>query len=265
MSELIKVARTDQLPVGARKLCTIEDRRIALFNLGGTLYAIDNHCPHRDGPVAAGELNDSVVTCPWHGWRFNVTDGRCLEDGANLRCYPVHIEGGDVLVDVSPADGGDSDDGIYCYLVRYGALGHVGRVGSINRIACRRGDRVVVNTDRGVELAEVLEAPKDGEGRSNQERPTGELLRAATDEDREREADLGDLHDRVLKASEELISQRGLLVTAMDAEQLFDGQTIIVYYLGEPTEELGPVAVELSKTADNRRVQFQPNEPVGSK
>ena len=97
MSELIKVARTDQLPVGARKLCTIEDRRIAIFNLDGTLYAIDNHCSHRDGPVGAGELNDVVITCPWHGWRFNVTSGRCLEDGANLRCYPVHVEGSDVF------------------------------------------------------------------------------------------------------------------------------------------------------------------------
>ena len=58
MSELIKVARTDQLPVGARKLCNIEDRRIAIFNLRGTLYAIDNRCTHRDGPVGTGEQSD---------------------------------------------------------------------------------------------------------------------------------------------------------------------------------------------------------------
>jgi len=51
MSELIKGARTDQLPVGACKLCTIKDRRIAIFNLDGFLYAVDNHCSHRDGPV----------------------------------------------------------------------------------------------------------------------------------------------------------------------------------------------------------------------
>ena len=150
-----------------------------------------------------------------------------------------------------------SEECIYRYLVRYGALGHVGRVGSINLIPCRRGDRVVVNTDRGVELAGVLDASQEGVGRPDQERPAGELLRVATDEDRQREADLGDLHRRVLNASIELISERGLSVTAMDAEQLFDGQTIIVYHLGEPTEKLGPVAVDLSKKADNRRVQFQ--------
>ena len=163
---------------------------------------------------------------------------------------------------MTPTDESNSDDDIYCYLVRYGALGHVGRVGSINRIPCRRGDRVVVNTDRGVELAEVLEAPKDGEGRSNQERPAGELLRVATDGRQTTRSRPGRSTPTSAQASEELISQRGLSVTAVDAEQLFDGQTIIVYYLGEPTEKLGPVAVELSKTADNRRVQFQPIETL---
>ena len=65
--KLIKIAEVAQLPVGVRKLCRVEDRHIALFNLDGTIYAIDNHCTHRDGPVGAGELNDDVSTCPWHG------------------------------------------------------------------------------------------------------------------------------------------------------------------------------------------------------
>ena len=262
MAELIKVARTDQLPVGACKLCISEDRRIAIFNLSGTRYAIDNHCTHRDGPVGAGELNDVVITCPWHGWRFNVITGRCLEDGEDLRCYPVHVEGNEVLVDVATTDESNSDDDIYCYLVRYGTLGHISRVGSITRISCRRGDCVVVNTNRGIELAEVLDASQDGMGCSNQERPAGELLRVATDEDRQREADLGDLHQRVLKGCQDLLSRRGLPVSAVDVEQLFDCQTIIVYYLDEPTNKLGSLAVELSKTNDNRRVQFQPMETL---
>jgi sulfite reductase (ferredoxin) len=264
MAKLTKVARTDELPEGARKLCNVEDRRIAVFNLAGTLYAIDNHCPHRDGPVGAGELNDVVITCPWHGQQFNVTNGHCLEGGADLRCYPVHIESGDVLVDMTPSDSENGNDDICCYLVRYGVLGHVSRVGSIDRIPCHRGDRVVVNTDRGVELAELLETPKDEPRGSPQEKPKGELVRLATDQDRQREADLGDLHQRVLDGCQQLLSQRGLPVTAVDAEQLFDGQTIIIYYLGEPTEKLGPIAVELSKMAENRRVRFQPIETLQS-
>ncbi|MCG8585691.1 MAG: Rieske 2Fe-2S domain-containing protein [Pirellulales bacterium] len=65
--KLIKVVELDQLLPGARKLCTFEGRRIALFNLDGTTHAIDNHCTHRYGPVGAGELKDAVITCPWHG------------------------------------------------------------------------------------------------------------------------------------------------------------------------------------------------------
>ena len=54
--ELVKVAQLDQLPPGGRNLCTVADRRIALFHLDGTIYAIDNHCTHRDGPVGAAEM-----------------------------------------------------------------------------------------------------------------------------------------------------------------------------------------------------------------
>ena len=57
MARLIKVAQTEQLSSGKRKLCTVEGRRIALFNLRGTIHAIDNHCTHRDGPVGAGDTD----------------------------------------------------------------------------------------------------------------------------------------------------------------------------------------------------------------
>ena len=159
----------------------VEDRRIALFNLHGTIHAIDNHCTHRDGPVGAGELKDAVITCPWHGWRFNVTTGRCLEqEGENLRQYSVTVEGDDILIDVAETSSHDNGDDIYSYLVRYGVLGHVGRVGSNRLIPCRRGDRVVVHTDRGLEVAEVLEAPSSVADNSGEKRPAGELLRVMT-------------------------------------------------------------------------------------
>lgn len=258
MSGLIKVARTDQLPQGTRKLCTVKDRRIALFNLDGTIHAIDNHCTHRDGPVGAGELKDAVITCPWHGWRFNVTTGRCLEpEGESLRHYPVTVEGNDILIDGAETSSQDNGDDIYSYLVRYGVLGHVGRVGSNRLIPCRRGDRVVVHTDRGLEVGEALEAPSSLADNSSEKRPAGELLRVMTDEDQRQLQDLIGSDKPVLQKCQEVVAERNLPVTAVDAELLFDGQTIIVYYLGEQTEKLGPVAVELSKGADNRRVQFQ--------
>lgn len=242
-----KVAELDQLPFGARKLCSVEDRRIALFNLDGTIHAIDNHCTHRDGPVGAGELRDAVITCPWHGWRFNVTTGRCLEpQGENLRQYPVTVEGNDILIDVA-ATSSQEDGGVISYLVRYGVLGHVGRVGSNRLIPCRRGDRVVVHTDRGLELGEVLEAPSSVESSFSGNKPAGELLRVMTEDDQRQLQELNGTDKPVLQECQKLLAERDLPVTVVDAELLFDDQTIIVYFLGEQTAKLGPVAVDSAK------------------
>ncbi len=258
-AKLIKVAELDQLQPGARKLCTVDDRRIALFNLDGTIYAIDNHCTHRDGPVGAGQLNNTVITCPWHGWRFDVANGRCLEpEGNDLRQYPVSVEGNAVLIDIEAAGGREKNDGIYSCLVRYGVMGHVSRVGSNCSIPCRRGDRVIVHTDRGVEVGEVLEAPSSVAGK----RPTGELLRVMSEEDQREQERLESAHLSTLGICEKLVAERKLPITIVDVEQLFDSQTIIVHYLGELTEVLGPFAVELSNAADNCRVQFQQVESL---
>jgi nitrite reductase/ring-hydroxylating ferredoxin subunit len=242
--KLIKIAEVAQLPPGSRKLCAVEERRVALFNLNGTIHAIDNHCTHRDGPVAAGELKDAVITCPCHGWRFNVTSGRCLEAGGTpLRLYPVIIEGNDILIDVTTSSS-EADDAIYSCLVRYGVLGHVSRVGSNRLIPCSRGDRVVVRTDRGLEI--------------------GELLREMTEDDRRQLHELSGVDTPAFQNCQELLAERSIPVTAVDAELLFDDQTIIIYYLGQHTDELGPLSIELSKVAENRLVQFQPIENIES-
>ena len=262
-TKLVKVAELDQIRPGTRRLCTVEARRIALFNLDGTIYAIDNHCTHRDGPVGAGQLNDTVITCPWHGWQFNVATGHCLEPGGkNLRQYPVSVEGNVVLIDFAEAASLEKNDGIYSCLVRYGAMGHVSRVGSNRLIPCLRGDRVLIHTDRGVEVAEVLEAPNSLAGNSSEMRPTGELLRVMTEEDQREQHRLDSSNLSTLQMCSEFVAERQLPITVIDVEQLFDCETIIVHYLGECTEKLGPAAVELSNAAGNRRVQFQQIETL---
>ena len=241
----------------------MDDRRIALFNLNGTIYAIDNHCTHRDGPVGAGQLNDTVITCPWHGWQFNVATGQCLEPGGNdLRQYPVSVEGNVVLIEFVEAASPEKDDGIYSCLVRYGVMGHVSRVGSNRLIPCLRGDRVLVHTDRGVEVGEVLKAPSSLAGNSSKTRPTGELLRVMTEEDQREQQRLDSTNQSTLQMCSEFIAERQLPITVIDVDQLFDCETIIVHYLGEFTEKLGPAAVELSGVVGNRRVQFQKIESL---
>ena len=103
MSKLIKVAETKDVSPGTAKVVQAEGRSIALFNVAGTFHAIDNTCPHRGGPLGEGELADEVVTCPWHGAKFNVKTGEVLGPPARqgVQSFPVTVQGNDVLVEVA--------------------------------------------------------------------------------------------------------------------------------------------------------------------
>lgn len=72
---------------------------IAVANVDGTFCAVSNACPHADGPLGEGQLDGSVVTCPYHGWQFDVRDGRCLTNPhAPVKTYPVQVVGDAVCV-----------------------------------------------------------------------------------------------------------------------------------------------------------------------
>ena len=77
----------------------VDGRAVALFNVDGTFYAIDGTCLHRGGPVGEGDLEDTTVTCPWHGFQYNVTTGRnILDPEVGLTKHDVKVEEGVVLV-----------------------------------------------------------------------------------------------------------------------------------------------------------------------
>jgi nitrite reductase/ring-hydroxylating ferredoxin subunit len=77
----------------------VNGKTIAVFNVEGTYYAIDNTCVHRGGPLGEGEVEGQVVTCPWHGWQFNVTTGACVNNpSARVDSYQVKVEGADIKV-----------------------------------------------------------------------------------------------------------------------------------------------------------------------
>ena len=75
---------------------------IALFNVDGALYAIDNTCTHVGGSLGEGDLIDDTVSCPWHGAQFNVKTGEVLSPpaGSGVRSYAVKVEGNDVFVEL---------------------------------------------------------------------------------------------------------------------------------------------------------------------
>lgn len=99
----IRVASLDECPPGGSCECVIEDRLIALFNVAGQLFAMDGICPHQGGPLAQGRVAGRTVTCPWHGWQFDISGNR-PGSGANPApiCYPVKTDGSDILVRLDP-------------------------------------------------------------------------------------------------------------------------------------------------------------------
>jgi len=87
--------------VGTIQEFQVGEKSIALANVGGKFFAINNVCLHQGGPLGEGDLDRQVVTCPWHGWQFDVTNGQLLTNSAvTTTCYPVEIRGEDVFVDV---------------------------------------------------------------------------------------------------------------------------------------------------------------------
>jgi nitrite reductase/ring-hydroxylating ferredoxin subunit len=104
MSEFVTVATTEDIPEGTAKTVEVNGVWIALFNVAGSFFAVDNTCPHAGGPIGEGQLSGETVTCPWHGWSFNVRTGE-REGNPNITvaCCPVRVEGNKVQIAL-PAD-----------------------------------------------------------------------------------------------------------------------------------------------------------------
>ncbi len=101
MASFIKVATRAEIADGGGKTVDAAGKAIALFNVGGKFYAIDNTCKHRGGPLGEGELDGANVICPWHGWEYDVTTGANLDDpNVRVGCYAVKLDGDDILVEV---------------------------------------------------------------------------------------------------------------------------------------------------------------------
>lgn len=99
MSNFVKVANKSDIAAGSGIKVEVSGKEIALFNVDGNFCAIDDTCSHRGGPLSEGSLESCVVTCPWHGWQYDVTNGNCLTNPAiQQNKYEVKVQGEDILV-----------------------------------------------------------------------------------------------------------------------------------------------------------------------
>ncbi len=103
----VRVAALAALSPGASLAVRVGDMSIALFNVAGLIYAIDNICPHAGAPLARGALGGpggAIVTCPLHGWRFDVRTGQSPHlRGEQLRTFAVQVTDGEILVEIAGA------------------------------------------------------------------------------------------------------------------------------------------------------------------
>jgi nitrite reductase/ring-hydroxylating ferredoxin subunit len=101
VGDFVKVARKEEIPPGNGKTVDVAGVPVAIFNVGGMFHATHDTCLHQQGPLGEGTLDGNNVTCPLHGWEYDVTSGQCLTNpSVRVQKFEVKVEGDDVFVQV---------------------------------------------------------------------------------------------------------------------------------------------------------------------
>ncbi|HEX7378236.1 MAG TPA: PSP1 domain-containing protein [Pirellulales bacterium] len=132
------------------------------------------------------------------------------------------------------------------HLVRTGVLSQIGRFGSVDATRFPRGSRVIARTQRGLEIGEVLSPPIA----ESHAQPDGSILRGMTVEDELLAARLNSKRQAAYEASRRRLAESGMNVSLIDVEHLFDGQTLVFYFLGPQPGELQGMLADLAAAYD---------------
>ena len=98
---IVKIGTTRDVPDSKGKEVIVDGRKLALFKVEGQYHAIANLCLHRGGPLADGELNGHIVTCPWHGWKYDVRTGAFeIIPTLKVKAYRVELKGEELYVEI---------------------------------------------------------------------------------------------------------------------------------------------------------------------
>jgi nitrite reductase (NADH) small subunit len=101
MARFVKAAEKSDLTDGSGKVVNVEGRSIALFRVKNDYFALANVCLHRGGPLGEGNLNGSVVTCPWHGWKFDVRTGSfTIIPTLKVVSYKIKEQDGSIMIEI---------------------------------------------------------------------------------------------------------------------------------------------------------------------
>ena len=107
MSEFQTVCRVNEVVEGEGKTVEVGGKLVAVFRTEGQFYAIDDVCPHMGASLSGGWVEGGVVTCPWHAWRFRLTDGAWADyPKVKIGCYPVRVVEGNIQVQLPAPQSG---------------------------------------------------------------------------------------------------------------------------------------------------------------
>lgn len=96
---MIPVAKISEVPNFGKKVITVSGKEVLLINIKGSIFAVENDCPHQGSPLTAAIVKDGYISCPRHGYRFSLTDGSCGDHPEyTLRTYPVELRADDILI-----------------------------------------------------------------------------------------------------------------------------------------------------------------------
>ncbi|HEY4484741.1 MAG TPA: Rieske 2Fe-2S domain-containing protein [Nitrospiria bacterium] len=102
MSEFVTVAKVGDIPSGEGRVVEVKGTEVALFNMDGAFFAIDNYCVHQGGPLGEGRLEGEDVLCPWHSWRYNIKTGLSpTHPSVKVKTYPVRVENDEVKLSLA--------------------------------------------------------------------------------------------------------------------------------------------------------------------
>lgn len=101
-TQWFEIGEESKFHPGSSTELVVEDRIVAVFHTDGQLFALDGICPHQGGPLGQGEVHGCILTCPWHGWQFDVRDGQSqLSPHVKQETLPLKVESGKVWVQLS--------------------------------------------------------------------------------------------------------------------------------------------------------------------
>ena len=96
----VAAIRAALLRPGQCRVVSVDGHELSVFNVDGRYYTLSNACPHIGGPLGEGVIVGQSVTCPWHGWKFDVITGRCAAGDTHVESFPTSVDGAWVMVEL---------------------------------------------------------------------------------------------------------------------------------------------------------------------